>query len=186
VIFIDEFQAIFTSRRGYDGYSVGSSLCATLAGCFDDMAIWNENSGPEFLVVIIAATNEPWSIDKTFLRSDRLEKTIYIGEVSLSSISAFFTHIIGIDIESVHAKELIESFSRSGNFTGAEIKYLIRKSIIELLAEGEDGALTTERITNRCKRLIIEMTLETPRLLAKNRFFAYEEWEQNSISLSHY
>jgi SpoVK/Ycf46/Vps4 family AAA+-type ATPase len=53
VIFIDEFQALFTSHKDHDNSQdegVGSSLSATLAGCFDDLNSWNINIGAESLV----------------------------------------------------------------------------------------------------------------------------------------
>jgi len=81
IIFIDEFQAVFTSREeGVASASdVGATLTATLSGCFDDLSIWNRYSGLESLVTVIASTNEPWAIDRSFLRPQRLERRLFVG-----------------------------------------------------------------------------------------------------------
>jgi len=61
IIFIDEFQAVFTSREeGVASASdVGATITAILSGCFDDLSIWNRYSGLESLVTVIASTDEP-------------------------------------------------------------------------------------------------------------------------------
>ena len=92
IVFIDEFQAVFTARAGRsvggDGDSdsgVGSSLSSTLAGCIDDIALYNEHAGVESMVTVIAATNEPWAVDSGFLRPGRLDKVIFVGTLEESA-----------------------------------------------------------------------------------------------------
>ena len=55
IVFIDEFQSIFTSRQNEDSSdssSVGTSLTSTLAGCLDDIAQFNAHAGVESMVLI--------------------------------------------------------------------------------------------------------------------------------------
>lgn len=80
VIFIDEFQAIFTRRNSdsSDG-NVGSTLSSTLIGCLDEIATWNQVAGGTYMVNVIASTNAPWAIDSAFLRSNRFESLIFVG-----------------------------------------------------------------------------------------------------------
>jgi ATP-dependent 26S proteasome regulatory subunit len=78
IIFIDEFQAVFTARTG--GSSVGASLSSALAGCFDDIQIWNSSAGAESIITVVASTNEPWAVDRTFLRPGRLNYVILVGK----------------------------------------------------------------------------------------------------------
>jgi SpoVK/Ycf46/Vps4 family AAA+-type ATPase len=86
LLFIDEFQALFTARRGRgqdDGDGNSDTLTTALAGCFDSIAHWNYHAGPESMVTVIAATNEPWAIDEGFLRPGRLDKVVYIGPLDI-------------------------------------------------------------------------------------------------------
>ena len=74
VLFIDEFQAIFTARDGDSssegGSDVGQSLSTALATAFDTINRWNAHAGARNFILIIGATNEPWAVDKGFLRRD--------------------------------------------------------------------------------------------------------------------
>uniref|UniRef100_A0A7S2ED27 AAA+ ATPase domain-containing protein n=1 Tax=Ditylum brightwellii TaxID=49249 RepID=A0A7S2ED27_9STRA len=99
VIFIDEFQALFTERGGGGGggSSSGSGrLASTLLQCMDDVTSWrdadsaalrqsttsnNESSKEEksSRVVIFGATNTPWMIDKAFLRPGRFDQVVHVG-----------------------------------------------------------------------------------------------------------
>ena len=75
VLFIDEFQAIFTARDGDSssegGSDVGQSLSTALATAFDTINRWNAHAGARNFILIIGATNEPWAVDKGFLRRGR-------------------------------------------------------------------------------------------------------------------
>lgn len=84
VVFIDEFQALFTARDDGTSSGGGSSsdsgtLTAALAGCFDDINTWNKHAGAGSLVTVIASTNEPWAVDPAFLRPGRLDMCVFVG-----------------------------------------------------------------------------------------------------------
>lgn len=84
VIFIDEFQALFTSRDDEDGQSKGSGrLSSVLLQCMDDISKWknadrlveaSESRYAHKRVVVLAATNTPWMVDKAFLRAGRFDR----------------------------------------------------------------------------------------------------------------
>lgn len=86
IIFIDEFQALFTKRDNLSDGSSSSSLTLTtcLMTCIDDIADWNNLSPSDSMVSIIAATNEPWSIDSAFLRSRRFDQVVFVGGLDRS------------------------------------------------------------------------------------------------------
>lgn len=89
VVFIDEFQSIFASREAADGDStsaVGVSLTAALATALDDITAWNANAGTQSLITVLAASNEPWSIDSAFLRPGRLDKCILVGPLEADGV----------------------------------------------------------------------------------------------------
>lgn len=96
VIFIDEFQALFTNRDGAGGGGKSSGrLASTLLQCMDDISKWRgadqsiANSSTEDFesdrVVILGATNTPWMVDRAFLRSGRFDR------VSLKLASTFLS-----------------------------------------------------------------------------------------------
>jgi SpoVK/Ycf46/Vps4 family AAA+-type ATPase len=105
VIFIDEFQALFTSRDGSTsgggGGGKGSGrLASTLLQCMDDVSKWrdadisaaNAISGNDLALeksrmIVLGATNAPWMIDRAFLRAGRFDR------VSISS------HIFNIHVK---------------------------------------------------------------------------------------
>jgi ATP-dependent 26S proteasome regulatory subunit len=84
VVFIDEFQALFTQRS-----SGGSGrLTTTLLQCMDDIKQSSDmhrlaNSEQDVLkagrVLVLAATNTPWMVDKAFLRPGRFDRSIHVG-----------------------------------------------------------------------------------------------------------
>ena len=96
VVFIDEFQALFTNRDG----GGSSRLAATLLQCMDDITRWGQSdiavgedapnvpntlttkefeSGSCNRVVVLAATNAPWMVDGSFLRRGRFDRIVHVG-----------------------------------------------------------------------------------------------------------
>jgi transitional endoplasmic reticulum ATPase len=95
IVFIDEFQALFPSNdSSSSSSSSNNSLLVTLAGCIDDIQLFNQYSSTKSHnmdgngnqsgknssnIIIIAATNEPWRVNKSFLRSGRFDQILYVG-----------------------------------------------------------------------------------------------------------
>ena len=77
VIFFDEFDAIAKSReKSYeDGDKTTEKLVATLLPEIDGA----NNQYNDNLLILVAATNRPWTIDKAMLRGGRFETHIYVG-----------------------------------------------------------------------------------------------------------
>jgi ATP-dependent 26S proteasome regulatory subunit len=84
VVFIDEFQALFTQRSS----GVSGRLTTTLLQCMDDIKQSSEihrlaNSEQDGIeagrVLVLAATNTPWMVDKAFLRPGRFDRSIHVG-----------------------------------------------------------------------------------------------------------
>ena len=131
VVFIDEFQALFSSRDGDKHSTSGSgdsSLIFTLIGCLDDIVTWNSNAGPEFIVTVMAATNEPWAVDDILLRSGRFDKVIFVGPMSHHGRNELLLNLVrGINTVPVdiNLKDIIK---KSAGFTGADMNVLFQKS----------------------------------------------------------
>lgn len=136
VLFIDEFQALFTSRAAGDGDSGGSSLTATLAGCFDDLNVWNRNAGAESLVTVLASTNEPWAVDPGFLRPGRLDKCVFVGPLNCQGRLEFLANRVmsqskrneNEDKDESHMHMLQAVATATEGFTGADLTLLLSRA----------------------------------------------------------
>lgn len=134
IVFIDEFQALFTSRSRTEGTyggqgEAGSTLSAALAGCFDDLAAWNRNAGPESMVTVIAASNEPWAVDAGFLRPGRLGKCLLVGPLDAVGRAEFVRRFLG-DGEAAAAGVVAESVAaRTEGFSGADLSLLCARAV---------------------------------------------------------
>ena len=139
VLFVDEFQALFSAREGMSdgpndsGNSAGASLTATLTACLDEVYIWNMNAGTSSLITVIAATNEPWSLDSGFLRVGRLDKVIFVGPLDFRSrfqilSDEFSRYNIRDDSGLIEKDEFLLKFAKSMGdlFTGADLSYFSR------------------------------------------------------------
>ena len=149
VVFVDEFQALFVERS-----RAGSGrLSSTLIHCMDDLCHWNaldteaRKSGAEARddrVLVLAATNTPWMIDKAFLRPGRFDRTIYISLPARSERIAILRmtimkmkHIIGND---QNIEDLCDHIGTAAEgFSGADLVGLCRAAAIEALRAGRNS-----------------------------------------------
>jgi SpoVK/Ycf46/Vps4 family AAA+-type ATPase len=173
IIFIDEFQAVFTSREHNDDNNVGSTLSSTLASCFDSIVSWNNNTGGESLITVIASTNEPWSIDIGFLREGRLGRKILIGPLDKAGRIEFLensmidlirrittsnptnndtdnTNIINSSnnnsIKEINKNNWIEEIaSLTNGYTGADLTLLVQRTCLLMFNQQK---LLTNSISN--------------------------------------
>ena len=101
VIFIDEFQALFTSRDGVGGGGKSSGrLASTLLQCMDDISKWRDTdqsvapltTNEDFesdRVVVLGATNTPWMVDRAFLRAGRFDRVSKRASLLFSILNVF-------------------------------------------------------------------------------------------------
>ncbi len=73
IIFFDEFEAI-GSKRTNDTDNLNNNLVPEILAEMQGFGSGKSNS----TIVVIAATNKPWSIDSAFLRPGRFDEKIYI------------------------------------------------------------------------------------------------------------
>jgi SpoVK/Ycf46/Vps4 family AAA+-type ATPase len=154
VIFIDEFQALFTERS-----SGGSAkLASTLLQCMDDVKRWRdvsssagsigENHGKSAesnRVVVLGATNTPWMVDSAFLRPGRFDRVVHVGLPTRVEREAILrVHMGRMKIrDKGHTAALPVLCSNiaehTGGFSGADLAALCRSAAIRcLLGSGED------------------------------------------------
>jgi SpoVK/Ycf46/Vps4 family AAA+-type ATPase len=139
ILFIDEFQAMFTQRgtdqssssssssshSSIDRDNVGSSLSSTLAGVFDEINVWNKfnNAANIAPILLVATTNEPWAIDNAFLRAGRFDRIVFVPPMASSSRQDFVL------------KKMNILFSHDGdeneNGTGSSSESIQSKQLVE-------------------------------------------------------
>jgi ATP-dependent 26S proteasome regulatory subunit len=146
VIFIDEFQALFTER------SVGSGgqLASTLLHCMDDINRWKDSdevSGSEpARIVVMGATNTPWMIDTAFLRPGRFDKVVHVGLPSQDERKSILrVHMLRMRLkEKAHLFDALcdEVARQTEGFSGADLAALCRSAAVRCLREqGDDGVV---------------------------------------------
>lgn len=151
VVFIDEFQALFTERS-----SGGSSrLSTTLLQCMDDLHHWrdldrrgkanedgNDSNGDR--VLVLAATNTPWMVDHAFLRPGRFDRAVHVGLPDSDERKSILRLHVGrmkTAFGSNTAQMLVlcdQIAQRTGGFSGADLAALCRASAILCLVEQSD------------------------------------------------
>ena len=150
VIFIDEFQALFTERRG----SGSGKLASTLLQCLDDINRWaavdmevgNTLESVNYArnrVVVIGATNAPWMIDKAFLRAGRFDRTVYVGMPSQEDRASILrVHMEKMSLSIVDGKTPIDMLcsdlaAKTEGFSGADLAALCRAAAVRCLRESD-------------------------------------------------
>ncbi|KAF9400537.1 hypothetical protein BGX21_004087 [Mortierella sp. AD011] len=116
IVFLDELEAIFGTRESSGG--LGKQLISQLLLELDDCV-----KG----VVVLAATNHPEAIDSSILRPGRLDRLVYVPPPT------FEERIMILEIlkQSTKFSENIDLRTVSNltnNFTGADMKALVRKA----------------------------------------------------------
>jgi ATP-dependent Zn protease len=137
ILFIDEFQAIFASAEDHGT----DSLSAALSSCLDDINVWNEHAaGSISPVILIAATNEPWAIDASFLRPGRFDRHLFIGPFSIADRVAYirsqlqtYTRLVALDKDEID-ELIVDIAEASDGFTAADMKYFFKRFSRELVS----------------------------------------------------
>lgn len=74
IIFFDEFEAIGAKRADGDEWNGNNDLVPEILSEMQGIGSQNDDE----MLLIIAATNKPWSIDSAFLRPGRFDELIYV------------------------------------------------------------------------------------------------------------
>lgn len=156
VVFIDEFQALFTERS-----SGGSGrLSTTLLQCMDDVKRWRladksvsssegDEANGDSRVVVLAATNTPWMVDKAFLRPGRFDRVVNVGLPSVEDrVSILRLHIGRMKMRAAEDMDELECIcvnlaECTLGFSGADLAALCRAAAVRCLLE--NGEYVEER-----------------------------------------
>jgi len=147
VIFIDEFQALFVER----GRGGSSRLTTTLMICMDDVKRWRDlDEKAEGMVdssitriVVLAATNTPWMIDKSFLRPGRFDKSVKVGlPTENERVLIFMVHVKKMRTSLPDIRETCTLLAQKAEgFSGADIVAAIQEAAVQCVLDGRDLVL---------------------------------------------
>lgn len=148
VIFIDEFQALFTERSG----GSGGQLASTLLHCMDDINRWEDSDkmseNESRRIVVMGATNTPWMIDKAFLRTGRFDKVVHVGLPTQEERNSILQVHIGrmrLKDKKIQCDGLCEKLAgQTDGFSGADLAALCRSAAVRCLREQDDDGLVDE------------------------------------------
>eukprot|EP00977_Amphora_coffeiformis_P007610 scaffold1667_cov173-Amphora_coffeaeformis.AAC.38 len=150
VVFIDEFQALFTDRS-----SGGSSrFSSTLLSLLDDVRRWeiadrkaastsstaHENSRN---LVVLAATNTPWMVDKAFLRPGRFDHVVHVGLPNKADRQSIFELLISQMKTSFTTPDRVRELAKdlaqaTEGYSGADISVVCRTAAVACLVASEE------------------------------------------------
>jgi SpoVK/Ycf46/Vps4 family AAA+-type ATPase len=150
VLFFDEMDAIVgNDGAGGAGMSRGSSAEARVLSTFLNEMDGVDGGSWKDGVLVLGATNRPWTLDAALLRPGRFDKVIYVpppdweGRRSILELQCrhwMTTATVDDDVDAVVAKEpldldLLASDPITGHMTGAEIVGACREAAMRCFRE---------------------------------------------------
>jgi SpoVK/Ycf46/Vps4 family AAA+-type ATPase len=159
VVFIDEFQALFVERnRGGTG-----RLSSTLIHCMDELSRWStvedhleaiSSRELDGRVLVLAATNTPWMVDKAFLRPGRFDRSVHVAAPTLvERVSILRMTIDEMQHGLSSDQDLLDLCEELGGgtegFSGADLVGLCRAAAVEALKIGRDHLVPDDYLIAR-------------------------------------
>ncbi len=169
VLFFDEIDAL-APKRGSTSSTVMKRAVPALLSEMDGIS-----DGEDKALLIIGATNEPWSIDEALLRPGRLGEKIYIPPPDLLARSKIFElYLKKARTADINFEELA---SRTDGFSAADIKFICTKT---------KSTVYDEVIKTRAERSIITEDLirtigETKPSISPERIKEYENFAKYNV-----
>jgi ATP-dependent 26S proteasome regulatory subunit len=153
VVFMDEFQSLFLDRSG-TGASTGRPLTSTLLSLMDDLHRWDKAT-QQFIdqttntpkknerVVVLAATNTPWMIDKAFLRPGRFDQVVHVKLPDVEERQSIFSVLVSNMKTSLTTSEEQTTFCTylatvTDGYSGADISTVCRTAAVACML-ADDG-----------------------------------------------
>jgi transitional endoplasmic reticulum ATPase len=133
VLFFDEFEAL-AAKRKFHRESTTAKLVSLFLSEMDGFA--QNNAG----VLVIGATNVPWSVDPAFLRPGRFDRSLFVPPPDAEARRAILDHAlrerpVAGDID------LRKLVVRTSGYSGADLINIIETAIDEAIEESlESGA----------------------------------------------
>ncbi len=137
VVFLDELDALGMSRHDARG-SAMTTVINQLLTELDGIHAKNDN------VMVLAATNAPWSVDSAFRRPGRFDRVVFIPPPDAGARRAILEiHLRDVPHEGPDYEKLVKATAR---FSGADLRAVVEaageKAIYEEMKSGRAGRIT--------------------------------------------
>ena len=153
-------------------------------------------AGTSSLITVIAATNEPWSIDSGFLRPGRFDKKVFVGPLDLKGrcdmldVGLSMYTFVDFESEEKRSNVILDIASKMcDKFTGADIALFLKNIKMAHLRENEvevqsalfDVETKSPEIIKSCKFCLNikyiwdELSVYTPSVTNKDLEY-YKNW----------
>jgi SpoVK/Ycf46/Vps4 family AAA+-type ATPase len=133
VLFFDEVEALAQRRQFDSGYKVNTVVSVLLTEMDSD-----RNEG----ILMLGATNLPWSLDSAFRRPGRFDRTLFVPPPDKVAREFILKRLL----EGRPVSDLLDMenlVKRTGGFSGADLESLVETSVDYAL----DSSLSPENIT---------------------------------------
>lgn len=133
ILFFDELEALAGKRH----YSREQSAAKLVSQFLSEMDGFSKNNGG---VLIIGATNVPWSLDPAFRRPGRFDRTLFVPPPDRAARKAILQAMLAKRpaVEGIEVGDIVASTS---GFSGADVANLIETASDEAI----DASLTENR-----------------------------------------
>lgn len=137
VIFFDEIDALAPQRGQYTGGAgVSERVISQLLTEMDGLT-------PKGKVIVTAATNRPDMLDPALLRPGRIDRIIYVPSPSLEERQEIL-NVHSRDVPMTSSISLKKVAKETTNFTGADLKALIKESAMNSLRRDLSAKIVTK------------------------------------------
>lgn len=131
VLFFDEIEALAQKRQFGDSHKINTTI-STLLTEMDGFESDNEG------VLILGATNVPWSLDSAFRRPGRFDRTIFVPPPDkLARKFILKNQLIDRPVDS--ALDISPLINRTSGFSGADLVGLVDTALDYAIEDSEDA-----------------------------------------------
>ena len=172
IIFIDELDAIGKSRSGSMGVVGGNDEREqTLNQLLTEMDGFNASDKP---VIVLAATNQPETLDAALLRPGRFDRQVLVDRPDLSGRRTIL-QIYGNKVKLDPAVDLDTIAAATSGFAGADLANLVNEAAL-LAARADRKTVTQADLQEAIERVVAGLEKRS-RVLAEDekRIVAYHE-----------
>jgi len=167
IVFIDEIDAVGTSRKSWESQSGGRK---TLNQLLTEMDGFEQNDG----IIVLAATNLPESLDPALTRPGRFDKTVHVPNPDIGGRRDILKHYL--DDKPVAKDVDVDALARgTSGLSGAELSNLVNIAAVRA-AVTDETSITLKTLEWAKDRILMGTERKSAVMSEENRkLTAYHE-----------